>query len=295
MICVPLMLRDRPIGAIQVLNKKASQPFIQADLELLTGMAQQLAVAMENATLYRRLEKKFEFTARELKTTQQRLLRTERLAAMGHLIQGIAHEIRNPVMTIGGFARRIQKQLPENPKQKNYLGIIIDEASRLEELVKKVQEFSVLQTVSFERGHIEDVIDPVIANLKPLMVRQKVVFEKTVDGDVPALKMDSDQLKVAFSNLMENALESMPEGGMLNLEIRPENRFILIVLADSGCGMPTKQLDEIYDPFVSTKTRGAGLGLTMVHQIIMNHQGEITMSSRLGEGTTVKIKIPIFL
>jgi hypothetical protein len=289
------MIRDRPVGAIQVLNKKSGQPFTQADLELLTGMAQQVAVAMENATLYQRLEKKFEFTTRELKTTQQRLLRSERLAAMGHLIEGVAHEIRNPVMTIGGFARRIGTQLGENPKQQNYLDIIIDEANRLEKLVKKVQEFSALQSVSFGPGRIEDVIEAVILKIKPLIDRQKVVFEKIIDGDIPTIKMDSDQLKIALLNLMENALESMPDGGTLALAARPENRFISVVLSDGGCGMPTKQLDEIYDPFVSTKTRGAGLGLTMVHQIIMNHQGEITISSRVGEGTTVKMKIPIFL
>ncbi|MFC1821713.1 ATP-binding protein [Thermodesulfobacteriota bacterium] len=295
MICVPLMLRDRPMGAIQVLNKKARGLFNQADLELLTGMAQQVAVAMENATLYQRLEKKFEFTTRELKTTQQRLLRSERLAAMGHLIQGVAHEIRNPVMTIGGFARRIKNQLGENPKPQNYLDIIVDEANRLEELVKKIQEFSALQSVSFGLGHIEDVIEAVLLKIKPLIDRQKVVFKKTIDSDIPAVKMDSDQLKIALLNLMENALESMPDGGTLALEVRLENRFILVTLRDGGCGMPTKQLDEIYDPFVSTKTRGAGLGLTMVHQIIMNHQGEITMSSRVGKGTTVRIKNPIFL
>jgi len=113
-ICVPLLLRDRPVGALQVMNKRNQEPFRQADLELLNSMAQLIAVAMENAKLYQRLEEKFEMTSQELASTQKKLIRSERLAAMGHLVQGVAHEIRNPVMTIGGFAHRIKRELNHN-------------------------------------------------------------------------------------------------------------------------------------------------------------------------------------
>jgi GAF domain-containing protein len=116
MICVPLILRNRSVGALQVMNKRNREPFRQADLELLNSMAQLIAVAMENAKLYQRLEEKFEMTSQELASTQNKLIRSERLAAMGHLVQGVAHEIRNPVMTIGGFAHRIKRELNHNYK-----------------------------------------------------------------------------------------------------------------------------------------------------------------------------------
>ena len=136
MICVPLILRDKPIGALQVINKKSRKPFTRSDLELLVGMSQQIGVAMENAKLYQRLEKKFELTEQELKTTQAKLIRSERLMAMGHLVQGIAHEIRNPIMTIGGFAHRIKKELREDNRLNKYIDIIMDESARLEKLVR---------------------------------------------------------------------------------------------------------------------------------------------------------------
>ena len=108
MICVPMTLRNAPVGAIQVINKKSGEPFNRADLELLYAISQQVAIAMENANLYKRLEESYEMTTQELRITQQKLIRTERLAAMGNLVQGVAHEIRNPVTTIGGFAQRIK-------------------------------------------------------------------------------------------------------------------------------------------------------------------------------------------
>ena len=116
MLCVPLILRGKTNGALQVLNKKSGDLFTKIDVELLTSMSQQIAVAMENAKLYRRLEKKFELNARELKTAQDKLILSERLVAMSHLVQGVAHEIRNPVTTIGGFARRIKKTLKRDPE-----------------------------------------------------------------------------------------------------------------------------------------------------------------------------------
>jgi signal transduction histidine kinase len=114
-----------------------------------------------------------------------------------------------------------------------------------------------------------------------------------VDEHMPPLEMDAPQLIIALSHVMENALESMPDGGTLTLEIHPSNHDILITISDTGYGIPSDQLDAVYDPFVTSKPRGAGLGLTMVHRIIMNHQGEIKISSQLDKGTIVVIRLPV--
>src|SRR4030042_2714701 len=142
LICVPLTLRGKAIGAIQVLNKKDRESFSNADLDLLTSMSHQIAVAMENAKLYQRLEKKFELTYLELKTAQEKLIRTERLAAMGNLVNGVAHEIRNPITVIGGFTQRIKNLSNDNIEVKKYTDIILGETARLERLVRKVHEFT---------------------------------------------------------------------------------------------------------------------------------------------------------
>jgi signal transduction histidine kinase len=293
MICVPLIAKDEPIGALQVINKKSQKPFTQADFRLLTGMAQQIAVAMENAKLYQRLEEDFALTTQELKITQEKLFRSERLMAMGHLVQGVAHEIRNPIMTIGGFAQRLKKELEEGHSLQKYVDAILQEAIRLEKLVKQVREFMNVQSASLTMDKIPPVVDEVIKIFKPLAKRQKVQIVKDIDGETPLINMDTAQLVSALSNIVENALESMSGGGTLTLGVNRQNNNVLITVRDTGCGIPAEQLEAIYDPFVTSKTRGAGLGLTMVHQIIMNHQGEIKISSQLENGTIVILRLPI--
>jgi signal transduction histidine kinase len=106
-----------------------------------------------------------------------------------------------------------------------------------------------------------------------------------IANDLPQINMDSSQLVIAMSNIMENALESMPKGGNLTLRATRDDRYLSVSFRDTGVGIDPQQLDAIYDPFVSSKTRGAGLGLTMVYQIVMNHHGEINISSELDKGT----------
>ena len=293
MISVPLIVKDKPIGAIQVINKESKEPFNEADLELLISMSQLIAIAMENAKLYQRLEKKFELTAQELKTTQEKLIRSGRLMAMGHLVQGVAHEIRNPIMTIGGFANRMKRELSKENKFQKYIDIILDESDRLEKLVRQVREFSDVQSAILSMDHISTVIDEVLTKFRPLAERQQVKLIEEISSDIIPIKMDSSQLVTALFNIMENALESMPNGGILELKVSPDNEYLVIIVRDTGCGIPKEQLDSIYDPFVTSKTRGAGLGLTMVHQIIMNHQGEIKISGELDKETIVTIRLPI--
>jgi signal transduction histidine kinase len=293
MICVPLIAKDEPIGALQVINKKSKKPFTQADFKLLTGMAQQIAVAMENAKLYQRLEEDFALTTQELKITQEKLIRSERLMAMGHLVKGVAHEIRNPIMTIGGFAQRLKKELEEGHSLQKYVDAILQEAIRLEKLVKQVREFMNVQSAAPTMDKVPPVVDEVTKIFEPMAKRQNVKIVKEFDGDTPLINMDSAQLVTALSNIVENALESMSKGGTLTLGVNRQNNNVLITVRDTGCGIPAEQLDAVYDPFVTSKTRGAGLGLTMVHQIIMNHQGEIKISSQLEKGTIVVIRLPV--
>ena len=294
LICVPLTLRGKAIGAIQVLNKKSREPFSNADLEILTSMSHQIAVAMENAKLYQRLEQKFELTSQELKIAQERLIRTERLAAMGNLVNGVAHEIRNPITVIGGFAQRINNLSNDNIEIKKYIDIILGETARLERLVRKVHEFADVQSASLHPGNLESVIDKVLNRFRPLADRQNVEIVTSFDNDLPLIDLDPSQLVIALSNIFENALESMHDNGRIELTVNKVNDHrILIIVKDTGSGIATEEIDSVYDPFVTSKTRGVGLGLTMVHQIIANHHGEIKITSKLYEGTTVTIFLPI--
>lgn len=293
MICVPLILRGKTIGALQVLNKKSGDLFTQIDVELLTSMSQQIAVAMENAKLYRRLEKRFELNARELKTAQDKLILSERLVAMSHLVQGVAHEIRNPVTTIGGFARRIKKILKKDPEVDKYLSAILEESERLESLVRQVHEYTSVLAATFALDDIRATLHEVVNKFEPIAQQQGVSLVTKIDESLPLTRMASAQIMTALSNIMENALEAMPNGGELVLEAKQRNSQLFIKILDTGYGIRQEYLNSVYDPFFSSKTHGAGLGLAVVYQIVKNHDGEITIQSQEGKGTSVAIQLPV--
>ena len=293
-ICVPLMLRNSPMGALEVINKRSGEPFNRSDLEILYAIAQQVSVALENANLYRRLEESFAVTTQELRITQSKLIRTERLASMSNLVQGVAHGIRNPITTIGGFARRIKKELGDNQqKLEKYVDIILDETARLENIVKRVHDFTETQSYSPTLERIEPIVEGVLHVAMPLADQQRVRIVKEIAPDLTPVRLDSIQITIAFANIVENALEAMPLGGTLTLKALPEDHFVVILIKDSGCGIPKEQLTAIYDPFVTSKSKGVGLGLTLVHQVISNHHGDIRITSEVQKGTVVTVRLPL--
>jgi signal transduction histidine kinase len=292
-ICVPLVLRNRPIGALQVINKKSGEPFNRSDLEILFAIAQHVSIAMENANLYRRLEESFAVTTQELRITQEKLIRTERLASMSNLVQGVAHAIRNPITTIGGFARRIRKELGDKQKIEQYVDIILDETVRLEHIVKRVHDLTETQSYSPGPARIEPLAEEVLNAAMPLANQLGVKIVKEFGPDLPQVRLDSSQITVALANIVENALEAMPQGGTLTLKALREEHSLVIILKDTGCGIPKDQQASIYDPFVTSKSKGIGLGLTLVHQVISNHQGDIRITSEVRKGTVVTLRLPL--
>lgn len=292
-ICVPLLLRNRPIGALQVINKKSGEPFNRSDLEILFAIAQQVSIAMENANLYRRLEESFAVTTQELRITQEKLIRTERLASTSNLVQGVAHTIRNPIMTIGGFARRIKKEIGDNRKFEKYVDIILDETVRLENIVKRVQDFTETQSCNPIPTRIERLVEEVLTSAEPLADQSGVRMGKEVASDLPQVRVDPSQVVIALANLVENAIEAMPQGGTLSLKAAREDRSLVITVKDTGCGIPKDQLTAIYDPFITSKSKGVGLGLTLVHQVVSNHHGDIRITSEVQKGTVVTLRLPL--
>jgi signal transduction histidine kinase len=294
LICVPLTIRGKITGAIQVINKKGGAPFTEEDSELLTALAQQIAVALDNARLYHRLEESFELTTEELKTTQQKLIRSERSAAIANLVQGVAHEVRNPIMSIGGFAARMREGLGKSHKFRKYLDIILQETSRLEKLVQDVEELAEMQAVYLQPANMNNLLSKVIEDFSPTMSRQSIHLEADIEEGLPTITMDRAQISRALKNIIQNSIEALPTGGTIRFEARARDSLIQIVVEDSGIGIDDDELDSVLDPFVSSKTMGAGLGLTMVYQIVMNHQGEIDIRKRKdGKGTVVTLDLPV--
>jgi signal transduction histidine kinase len=295
LICVPLSIKGRIIGAFQVINKKSGQSFTREDLDLLTALAQQIAVALDNARFYQRLEESFQLTAGELKVAQQKLIRSERAAAVANLVQAVAHEVRNPIMSIGGFAARMKAGLAKTHKFQKYLDIILKETSKLEKLVQNVKEIADMHTAHPQPIDMGNLLSAVIKDFFPIMSRQAIHLEADIERRLPVIPVDWAQMSRALRNILQNSIEAMPQGGTIKVKARTLDSHIRIVVEDTGFGISEDMRESVHDPFVTSKISGVGLGLTMVYQIVTNHHGEITIKSRGGKGTIVTLDLPVNL
>ena len=215
---------------------------------------------------------------------------------MGHLVQGVTHENRNPIMTIGGFSQRLKKALSENSKWQDYINIILEESFRLEQLVEKVRELADVQTSTLRPDNIIPLIHEVMKKMQPMAESQNVKMSMHEGKDAYWIQMENNQMKKALSNLIENALESMRRGGQLTLTLEKEDDHLFVVLEDTGCGIPKAALPRIFDHFFTTKEegKGTGLGLGTVKSIIEKHRGKISVKETSPKGTTFLIELPLF-
>jgi len=212
---------------------------------------------------------------------------------MADLVQGVSHEVRNPIMSIGGFAARMKAGLEKNHKFQKYLDIILKETSRLEKLVRDVKELSEMHTVYLQSVNLNNFLSKIIEDFSPTLPRQSIHLEADIEEGLPTIILDKAQISRALKNIIQNSVEAMPKGGIIRLKAQLVDSRIQIVVEDSGIGIGEDKLDSIHDPFVTYKTTGAGLGLTMVYQIVKNHHGEIDIKSRGSKGTIVTLDLPV--
>jgi two-component system sensor histidine kinase HydH len=291
-LCVPLKSQDRLVGVLEVLNKKDGRGFHDEDLEILTMLGNMIGPALENATLYSRLKEKLTLTMEELKVVENKLLQSERLAALGKLSRGVAHEVRNPVMIIGGFARRLQKRLPADDPAREMIDPIIHEVRRLEQMVAEIEAFTVLLEPDFKPRDLARVIDQVLRASAGALAQRQIIVQCQIPPDLPRISLDERLMSQALQHLIDNAMEAMAHGGQLTLEVTPAPQGLHLTLRDNGVGIPPEDLPYLFDPFFSTKPDGTGMGLTKVHQVISDHRGEIQIKSTPEQGTEVDIWLP---
>lgn len=229
------------------------------------------------------------------KKMRDQLLEAARLASLGKVVDGIAHEIRNPLSSMGGFARRLEKCFSEDSEHKKYLDIILTNVDRLERMLRDIEEY-----VDFTKLHEADLksldlfalVSGIVGmfDFKSTGIKLDPLREK---GELPDIYADEDHLKELFINIFKNAMEAMPEGGSLSLDFRIEDNYLCVVIADTGCGIPAEKLKDIYDPFYTSKMSGAGIGLAKAYMIVEEHHGLIDVDSEEGRGTSFTVKLPI--
>src|SRR3972149_3389326 len=288
-VCVPLIAKNEPIGVIVADNAYTGEP-ISADLvNTLTMFANQAALAIENAETYKKLEDKID----QLTETQQRLIRSEKLVAIGSMSSYVAHEIRNPLVTIGGFAKSLSGFAFTDPKIKTNINIIIEEVKRLEKILNNLTDFGKPSTLEKVDTHICEIMEDTCILMENYFYEKNIRLHKDYETDIPQIHVDPTQIKQVFLNILMNAVEAMPDGGDLNIKIRPTNESVEIDITNSGKNIPEGLLQHIFDPFFTTKQQGTGVGLSVSLQIIENHGGDIIAQSKHGEGTTMLITLPI--
>lgn len=241
----------------------------------------------------RELEERVEHKTAELERAHHEILLTEKLAALGHLSAGMAHEIRNPLNSISLFAQVMSADLKNEPEMLSYADRISNEVERIEAILVKLLSTSKRSHFQLRTIHIDDVIENSLQPFLEQIRAQDVVLQKQLLRQTPSILADADELGLIFSNLFSNALYEMKQGGMLSVSLAQDAKDALVTVSDTGGGIPEDQLNEIFDPFFTTKERGTGFGLSVVLRIVKTYAGRISVKSEPGRGTTFQIWLPL--
>jgi two-component system sensor histidine kinase/response regulator len=229
-----------------------------------------------------------------IKAAHKKLVEEEKSGALEQMMDQVAHEIRNPLTSIGGFARKVYGKLAEGDPNKKYMEMIINDVAILESMIKQLIELKTIAISFKEPTNINDLI------MKALKLFEQEFKEKAIDvqnelaDNLPLFPADEKLLKRALCNLIKNSIEAMAEGTkVLKIASRLSEGHIEILVSDTGKGIPTDKLKKIFDPFVTSKVYGPGLGLTSTYRIIQDHNGTISVESEPGKGTTFTISFPV--
>jgi two-component system sensor kinase FixL len=230
----------------------------------------------------------------ETKTLQERAIRSERLAALGQVVAEITHEIKNPLMMIGGFAGQLARQALDK-KSVTKLNIIKDEVLRLEELLRELRDFYLPRTLKTEEIDLYGLLMEVRSLVKEDCERKNIRTEFKADGEPVIVEGDRGRLKQVFLNLVKNSIEAMEKGGNLSIQSKLNGDRVEISITDDGPGISESNQEKIFSPFFTTKRRGSGLGLSVSKRIIEEQAGStIVFESEKGKGTVFKITMPVF-
>lgn len=281
LLSVPLRTKTDVTG---VLNVYTGEPrcYDEGDLRLLTLLASQSAIAIENATLHRE-----EMEARE------RLRQSEKLAALGKLSAGLAHELRNPLNTISMLIYAMSQEMLPDGSFAADLNVVQGELRRMSLLIEQFLEFARPRPPHFQRERLEEIIEETLLLIGPEARARGIMVYKEWDEGLPRVWVDGAQMKQVFLNLLLNALQAMPNGGKLTVRLHVSGGSLLAAIADEGEGICPEVRANLFQPFFSTKQGGTGLGLSISQRIVESHNGRLRLFSQSGVGTTVVVRLPL--
>ena len=292
-VCIPFINKNSLVGFCVLGPRTSHQMYSDQDLGLLTTLAQAAAIALDNAVLYE-----------ELKRSQTLVRRADRLRSLETIAGGFAHEVRNPLTSIKTFIQLT----PERKDDPEFIGhfstVVAEDVARIERLIQEILDYARYMEPKFMEEDINDIVESCLYFVRIKADSKSVVLQKDLVRNLPPVTLDRQQIKQVLLNLFLNAIEAMgSDGGRLivkthRLTKASEDSWVQIEVTDTGCGIAPDDLDHIFDPFYTTKhesdeREGTGLGLTIVHQIVQEHGGHITVDSAVGRGTTFLVSLPI--
>ena len=307
-MCVALKDGDRILGVIDVESQRKNA-FSQNDLLVLESLAGILSSAISGAGQYQKLQATVDQlrSAREelqerivaQRTAESKLVQAAKLAAVGEMAAGIAHELNNPLTTVSGFTELVLDGLPEESDVRKDLELVLRESQRARSVVRRLLDFARQNESMRIRSDINEILTDVLALVNHLLRTSGVQIFTSFSNGMPWVPMDRNQMKQVVLNLIHNALHAMPTGGELQITTacssRDNRNWLTICLADTGIGIAPENLERVFEPFFTTRSKdgGTGLGLSVSYGIIADHGGFIDVKSQVGKGSTFTIWLPV--
>jgi signal transduction histidine kinase len=274
-------------------------------LESLAGI---LSSVISNADQYQRSQltvSKLRQTQQELQTrveaqleAERRLIQAEKLAAVGEMAAGIAHELNNPLTTVTGFTELVLDDLPVDSESRPDLELVLREARRARDVVRRLLDFSRRSESERTRVDLNELMGDVLSLTNHLMHTSGIQVDVSLGKSLPWVSVDRNQMKQVFLNLFHNAIQAMPTGGQLFIRTAPRQRdgrkWVTASIKDTGAGITLEHRERIFEPFFTTKSAqgGTGLGLSITYGIVADHAGEIEVESEVGQGTCFTVWLP---
>lgn len=301
-MCVPMMHAGELVGALYLDSLAASRVFEERDIELFAAIAGQAAMAIRNfglraeiAELNRDLQHRVEARTRELLETQRQLMEAKKMAAVGELGAGAAHQINNPLWGVLGMAQLLLGKHPAGDDDHPLLKSIEEEALRIRDIVWRLLEHAQGGDAGMARVKIRDLLEEVVHELHEELQEKAIRIDLQVPDDAPAVLGRYGDLKRVVREILDNAGQATPEGETIRVEARGSpGEVIEITVADTGAGMDRETLERAFEPFYTTREDAAhpGLGLSTVYHLVHQHNGRITMESTAESGTTITLVFP---
>jgi PAS domain S-box-containing protein len=287
---MPIFWGDRLLGVLDIVDD-VPRAFSAADVALLERFTPLAAAALENNRLVYGLQQQME----QLKATQAQLIHAAKLAAVGELAAGVAHELNNPLTSVLGFAELLAHSPAVDDAIKHDIGIIAREAWRARDIVRNLLDFARQNKPQRLPADVNQIVRQTLDLIRQHIEKSGITIAEDYAPDLGLLTLDIGQMKQVFLNLITNATHAMPKGGSLSLRTARMGDEVAIAVSDTGVGIPPDMLDHIFEPFFTTKPvgQGTGLGLSISLGIVQEHGGRITVASRVETGSTFTVWLPV--